>query len=923
MRKLVLFICLSISALFTHAQQPFLIKGKIIDSSLAPVVGATITITSLQNHTKILHLVSNNLGIFSASFSREKFLLEVTITGFQKSVSEYTYLPTGNTFILNPIVLKPVIHLLESVTVKNSVPTVTIKEDTIEYKADSFKTRQGDDVEALLRKIPGVKVDKDGSVIAHGQTIKKIKVNGKEFFGSDVTTVTKNLPAEIVDKVQIIDDYGESANFTGFKTGPSEKVINIQLKKDKSNGYFGREELLYGTANRYSLRNNINWFTDKTQTSAILNANNISSASLNSAGAGFGSLSQLSRSSNAAIDQYGGINNVISVINNNDQGYITSNMAISPGTNSIFGTGINHSTEIGRFKLYGSYLYRNNTNIRLYQSYGKQFYGNIPIDNQTAGDDHGNDKGNRAFVNLEFTPGTRCFLKFTGGYQDGQQERTGLNTLLQARFPDTLNYYQQQNSQSGSQDRFTSGLLWKQKFSKYGRSLYMSINHSSFRSDLLSAFDNNDIRKTNLVSKQKSATTGNVYSVGGEINYTEPVLASVFINVHIGIQYQHERTINLLESFDVAQNKFVTNTTNSGLFNMASTLNNAGLDMKHKFGKVIVTAGAEWQQLTVEKNNSVKAEENETQSSLIPRASINYKPSQKLSVILRYSTNFNVPTARQLSPLQDTLNPLVVYKGNPNLKAELIHKMDLFINNVNPVKGNIFLLGANLQLINNKIVQNISYRTTGVQHVSYLNSDHFQSISGYYNFSKPFFNKVLEFTLGGIHTFGSSPVGTSGVIQRVTTYNATQLTQLTYNANSWLEFNAGNSLYWTRYEIGEHIYTTHTKAFFITTTIAPHKFKLTTSFKHLSYYRYLIPTVSQAVLADLSFEMNFNKYLLVKVSAMDLLGQSRFNVDRALSNNQFTDNNYNAPGRYIMIGIALRISKFKELMKTVQMKSQD
>jgi hypothetical protein len=139
--------------------------------------------------------------------------------------------------------------------------TVTIKEDTIEFKADSFKLRPDADVEALLKKIPGIQVDANGNITSYGKSISKIRVNGKDFFSGDVKTATKELPANIVDLVQVIDDYGDQAAFTGVKDGDPDKIINLQIKKDKNKGYFGRGQAGFGTDKRYTINGSANLLT--------------------------------------------------------------------------------------------------------------------------------------------------------------------------------------------------------------------------------------------------------------------------------------------------------------------------------------------------------------------------------------------------------------------------------------------------------------------------------------------------------------------------------------------------------------------------------------------------------------------------------------------------------------------------------------
>ena len=146
--------------------------------------------------------------------------------------------------------------------------------DTIQYNAGSFKTQPNASVEDLLKKLPGVKVDKDGTVKAQGEKVQKVLVDGKEFFGNDPKMATKNLPADAIDKVQVYDKLSDQAQMTGFDDGNSEKTINLKLKKDKKKGAFGKVNAGAGTDDRYQGKFNVNSFKGARQMSVIGMANN-------------------------------------------------------------------------------------------------------------------------------------------------------------------------------------------------------------------------------------------------------------------------------------------------------------------------------------------------------------------------------------------------------------------------------------------------------------------------------------------------------------------------------------------------------------------------------------------------------------------------------------------------------------------------
>ena len=140
---------------------------------------------------------------------------------------------------------------LNEVNIVGIIPVI-LKEDTVQYDASAFKVREGDAVAEVIRKLPGVEVDKNGNITAQGEAVTKVRLNGKDYFGDDVAAAIQNLPADIIQNLQIIDDYGDQANITGLKTGTPQKILNINLQPDKKKGYFAKSNIGAGSESRYS-----------------------------------------------------------------------------------------------------------------------------------------------------------------------------------------------------------------------------------------------------------------------------------------------------------------------------------------------------------------------------------------------------------------------------------------------------------------------------------------------------------------------------------------------------------------------------------------------------------------------------------------------------------------------------------------------
>jgi hypothetical protein len=257
MKSYTKFLCILIWCIFLPYlllaqtnKEPLLkrnIFGIVLDSINESVIGASVTLFSVKDTFKTR---TDNEGIFSFNNVKSSvFTIKVEALGFVPKIFNAKYSDTQSEITLRPIILNTSYQVLETVIV-NGTPTIIYKLDTIEYRASDYVLRAGDKIEELLKKMEGVDVDKDGTVIINGKKVEKSKLNGREINGGDVATTVQNLPAEIVDKIQFIDEYGVLANKTGHKDGSSQKTLNITTKTEKSVGNILGGNLAAGTQNQ-------------------------------------------------------------------------------------------------------------------------------------------------------------------------------------------------------------------------------------------------------------------------------------------------------------------------------------------------------------------------------------------------------------------------------------------------------------------------------------------------------------------------------------------------------------------------------------------------------------------------------------------------------------------------------------------------
>ena len=279
--KKIFTLSILVLTLFTSVQAQKAdgsIKGKLVEAdSKLPISDATISVLNTKDSALATFTLSNRQGVFEIKgLEAGNYQLIITHQGIETFKKVVSITSTEKMADLGELSVTKAIKTLEGVVVTTDAPVI-IKNDTIQFRADAFKTKPNATVEDLLKKIPGMQVDKDGNVKAQGESVQKVYVDGKEFFGNDPKLATKNLTADMVESVQVFDDMSDQAKFTKVDDGSKQKAVNIKLKKDKNKGVFGRVLAAggYGDGGRYEGNMSVNKFNGNQRLSFLFNANNI------------------------------------------------------------------------------------------------------------------------------------------------------------------------------------------------------------------------------------------------------------------------------------------------------------------------------------------------------------------------------------------------------------------------------------------------------------------------------------------------------------------------------------------------------------------------------------------------------------------------------------------------------------------------
>lgn len=736
MRKILTISLVLIFNGVVLAQKAGSIKGVVYDTITRQAVSdATITVLQQKDSSLVSFTMSNSSGEFSVSgIEPGNYRLLITHVAYHNSNKYFSISDSASDIDMGNLILNDKSKVLEEVVVIAEAPPVTLVGDTVQYNAGSFKTKPNSVVEDLLRKLPGVQVEKDGTVKAQGQTVNRVLVDGKEFFGTDPKVATKNLPADAVDKVQVYDRQSDMAQLTGFDDGNSEKTINLKLKKDKKKGLFGKVSAGGGTDERYQGRFNVNSFKGARHFSALGMGNNTNaegfsfmdilgfSGALNQAGKGGGEINITLSADDPAAALLGGSNN--------------------NSINTTWAGGINYNNIIGtKMELNGSYFYsRYNPVTDTRRSRQYILPDSTYFSNQQS---RTNNRSitNRANFTYDFLIDSMHSLKITPNfsYQSSvYRSRSDYETLSE----------ELQKTNSGFSDSYSSGegfnfsnnLLFRKKFKRKGRTLSFNLGTTINESDANSSLESMNEFFTKSGSTLLTDTINQISNVSRDsrgynarVSYTEPLFRKSLMEFSVG--KTENLSISDKETYDYNNgngkydqlNPFLTNN-----FENSYGTNTAGLRLRTQKKNFNYTVGLTWQNAELEgtvKSGIKDSVINKSFNNLLPNGRFEYKFNRFKSIRINYQAVTTQPTISQLQPVPDISDPLNIREGNPNLKQEYSHRINAMYTGVNPFRAKNLFIFTNFSSSSNKIVNYDVIDSLGRKRTTPVNVD------GVYNLS--------------------------------------------------------------------------------------------------------------------------------------------------------------------------------------------
>ncbi|MBL4675505.1 MAG: TonB-dependent receptor [Mucilaginibacter sp.] len=845
------------------------------------------------------------------------YLIYISYPGYADYSERFTLDSSQNTRDFKKVGLVLKTNLLKEVLIKGTVASIRIKGDTTEYNAKAYKLNPNAKVEDLLKRLPGIQVDKDGRISAQGQTINKVLVDGEEFFGDDPTLVTRNLRADMVDKVQLFDKKSDQATLTGINDGKTDKTLNVNLKEDKKSGYFGKAEAGAGTDGYYQGQLMFNSFSSKQRFSVYGIIGNDGKTSLDWQDNAKYATSNIDISTPGMMIDLGGYDELESSSGKYDgKGLPFARTGGIHYDNKWKGDklSINANYKIGALTVDGTNNLQTQNNLptgRL-NSNSDQTFQNRVLRQKIDGV-------------FQIKPDSTSVLKVT--FNGGIKNTAQYNHAFTTTYNDTdslLNNNLLNSSSNARQQNMTAGALYTKKMSKPGRTFSVNLigtfneinttgsldsKISLYSKSLPDSIQSLDQFKTNFISNN---------AVNAIVNYSEPLSKAILMTMSygfaVGNSVSDQKTYN--RSAD-EQNRSL-DSLYSNDFHVKQLSHQLGFNFNLVKNKTVLTYGT--------KASTVDFRQLESYSNKMlnrnfilwnPQVNLQYKISQQSSIRINYDGNSVLPTVAQLQPVLINNDPLNIIQGNPGLKPSFVHRIFTGYQSYNPLNGQLIGVFAGYQLTADPVVSNLVSDSSGRTVNRFINLNDRNTLG--FKFATFFDRKIkpLDLSAGiNLNVNGNTYYNLSNDELNRTTYTVYTLqARFTKAKTNAYEFNAslgptytisGSSLQRNINNNGRGF-----SGFGDFIVYLPGKFQLSSNINY--QYNSRTGTFDQDF-SRLIINASLNKLFLkaqtlkVSLSGNDLLNQNT-GFDRNVAGNLITQSNYTTIKRYFMISLSYDFNK--------------
>jgi hypothetical protein len=939
------FICLIFFLAFFGAYSQNVISGKLLDASdKNSLPGASVVL--LDSDSSIYKGTSADMDgkFILENITDGKYILKISFIGY---TDHYQNISTnGNAIILNDIPLIQSSRTLKDVIIEDKAPTAIQKGDTTQYNANSYKTHPDASAEDLITKMSGV-TTQDGKVQAHGEEVKKVLVDGKPFFGDDPSAVLKNLPADVIDKIQVFDQQSDQSKFTGVSDGNTSKTINIITKQGMKNGTFGKAFAGYGYDNVYKAGLNINFFKGDRRISIISQSNNINEQNfssedlagvMSSAGGGNrGGRGGPGGGSPGGPGNWGGGNNSNNFLVNAKNGISTTHAF-----------GINYTDKWNKKTEISASYFLNYADNTAQQTTNRQY---LPLSDSSllykeTSNNNSKNTNHRLNLKLEWKKDTNNTVTFTPKISlqqnTGRSNLNGLNTISDDTLNRTSNLF---NSEIFTYN-ISGDLLLQHKFMKQGRTISANLsgayNPNSAHSDLYSTNSYyNDTSFFTTTLDQRSTLSKLGTTMGANLTYTEPFGSKSILQISYSNSFNFtsndKKTYNYSLSDD-SYNNLDTNLTNE--FSSEYITHKAGLAYRFNNTKLQLMAGANYQlaALTSEQHFPYMYDLKRNYENILPSAMLRYNFNSKKSLRMMYRTQTTQPAIDQLQNVLNNSNPTQLSIGNPDLKQNYENTLFIRYASSNTEKATSFFAMIAGTLTDNYIANSVftaSKDTSrngivllrGTQITKPVNVNGYMNLRSFITYGLPF--SIIKSNLN--FNANASYVRTPGIVNDVMNYSNAQTygggITLSSNISKQIDFTLSTNFSYSTVEntinqkLNTEYYNQNSKLklnmIFLKSMV------ISTDLTH-QYYKGLSAGFNQNYLlwnAALGYKFMKDQKAEIRLSVNDILEQNT-SITRNTTETYLEDIQTNLLQRYFMLTFIYNIKVFNKPAEDKSLKKE-
>jgi Outer membrane protein beta-barrel family len=889
-----------------------IITGKIIDSASRQALKfATITVFQASDTAMITYRLSDLDGAFKVSGIPLQLPCRVLVSfsGYHTYRHTFTLTEQNNKLDLGEIVLVGDPRAMDEVIVYAERPPITVRKDTIEFNAASFKTLPNALVEDLLKKMPGVQVDKDGNINFNGRKVSRLLVDSKAFFGDDPKMATRNLPANVIDKIQISDDKDALDANEGVKRADLPLVINLKLKKGVKKGWFGKATAGMGTGGRYEAGGIINTFRDTLQLSIIGFSNNVNRSSFTM----------------SDIRDIGGFNRsgTNSMMSRSDGGFAINGISFGgtgEGIEQTTGAGFNLNYDLGkRLKFNAQYFLGSSVNTLAQENNSLQNFSDTLLNARNNRDEKTRGLSHRMGLRILFNPDTVNSFDFRPSLAIAHTRKNGLTTTNSFNnFKPKLNNSSNNLNSEGEDLAYTQTIRYNRSFRNKKRSFtitnYMDIKSNQLEqvNEAVNTFFANPIDQQTFLSQLRDRDNSNL-NINTTVYYKQPL-----VNNHALIftwENQFARDDNRVNTFDKDPfgNYTIVNTAFTNGLTRSIKRNTFTTRYNFSKGQLNFSVGMGWQKLNIDNrfvtaNNRIKQNFN----GWLPRLEVNWK-----NFTVNYSVNINQPNPDDLQPVANNTNPLYIILGNTDLVPGRTHNVYINYYKFNTKNKLNFFINGGGNIRQDAVVRERTVSATGVQTSRPINAD------GAYNFwlsgniNKEFIKNAKWQISGSTGLYGNiarNVLIVNGLRSFVSTINTYPGVSLNFNWNDVIEFNPSFNFPLSRTRYTDKSFQQQTvQTSDIRTELVirwPKKIVWENSVSHRynSQVAPGFPKTNTLWNASMSLLVMKNNQGQIKMTVFDILNQN-VSFYRYAGENFVTDNRVNVLQRYAMLSFIYNIRK--------------